>query len=56
VLITYGENDIYGESKKELINRFPTANLRIIDKCGHIPWKNNQTEFNKILTEYYPGK
>ncbi len=53
VLITYGENDIYGESKKELINRFPTAQLKIIEKSGHIPWKHNPTEFNKILTNYY---
>lgn len=56
ILITYGENDIYGESKLELINRFPTANLKIIENCGHIPWKHNPTQFNKILTEYYPEK
>lgn len=56
ILITYGQNDIYGESKNELIRRFPSAKVVIIDKCGHIPWKHNRTEFGKILKEYYYQK
>jgi len=53
IIITYGENDVYGESNNELLKRFPTARVETIEKCGHIPWKHNPTEFNKILTEYY---
>ncbi|MBC8147084.1 MAG: alpha/beta hydrolase [Bacteroidetes bacterium] len=53
IIITYGKNDIYGESKNELIKRFPTAKVEIIDNCGHIPWKHNPIEFEMILNEFY---
>lgn len=53
IVVTYGSNDIYGESKNELINRLPTAEIKIIDKCGHIPWKHNLSEFKKILSNFY---
>jgi len=53
IIITYGENDIYGESKNELLRRFPTAKVQTIEKCGHIPWKNNPNEFNKLLKLFY---
>ena len=53
IMISYGENDIYGESKNELLNRFPTARVETIEKCGHIPWKHNPNGFNKILNGFY---
>ena len=53
ILITYGDNDIYGESKKEVTNRFPTSEIKTISNSGHIPWIHNLTEFNKILSEFY---
>lgn len=53
ILITYGDNDIYGESKKELPKRFPTASIKSIKKSGHIPWKHNYAEFEKILINFY---
>ncbi|MGC9352946.1 MAG: alpha/beta fold hydrolase [Mariniphaga sp.] len=53
VLITYGDNDIYGESKKMLPKRFPTAEIMTIQKSGHIPWKQNYVEFEKILMEFF---
>lgn len=53
ILITYGDNDIYGESKNEVVNRFPTAKLKTIINCGHIPWINNPEKFKDILKEYY---
>lgn len=56
IIITYGENDIYGESKKELLKRFPTAKVETIDKCGHIPWKHNLKAFNSILNKFYIEK
>lgn len=51
--ITYGSDDIYGESKKELIKRFPTAEVKIIENSGHIPWKHNPKEFRDILIKFY---
>ncbi len=53
IYITYGDNDIYGESRFELIKRYPTSEVKMIDKCGHIPWKNNLAEFEIILREFY---
>lgn len=53
ILISYGDNDIYGESKRELPRRYPTAKIETIEKCGHIPWLHNLEAFKKILNEYY---
>ncbi len=53
IIITYGENDIYGNSKNQLLIRFPSAEFVIIEKCGHIPWKHNPSEFNRILNKFY---
>jgi len=53
IIITYGDNDIYEESKKELMNRFPKVKVEIIKKCGHIPWKHNPTEFKDVLLKFY---
>ena len=53
IIITYGDNDIYGDSKNELINRFPTANVQILNNCGHIPWKHNLSEFKSVLDKFY---
>lgn len=53
ILITYGDDDIYGESKRELHRRYPTAKIETIEKCGHIPWLHNLDVFKKILNEYY---
>ena len=53
IILTYGDNDIYGESKNALPERFPTANIETIKGSGHIPWKHNYIEFEKILIEFY---
>lgn len=53
IMISYGENDIYGESKNELLKRFPTAKVETIEKCGHIAWKHNLSGFNNLLREFY---
>lgn len=53
IMISYGEDDIYGESKNELLKRFPTAKVETIENCGHIAWKHNPTGFNKLLKEFY---
>lgn len=53
IIITYGDNDIYGDSKKILIKRFPTAKVEILEECGHIPWKHNLNEFEEVLNDFY---
>lgn len=53
ILISYGDNDIYGVSKEALPKRFPTADIRTIKGSGHIPWKHNYIAFENILVEFY---
>ncbi|WP_443937677.1 alpha/beta fold hydrolase [Pedobacter sp. MW01-1-1] len=53
ITITYGVQDIYGPSKKHVINRYPTAYIHTIEKSGHLPWLHNPTEYNRILMSHY---
>ena len=53
ICISYGEHDIYGESKIKLMERFPTAKVYEIKDCGHIPWLHNILEFEKTVTKFY---
>ncbi|NME70975.1 alpha/beta fold hydrolase [Flammeovirga aprica] len=56
ICITYGDDDIYGKSKGEVIDRFPTAKVYDIKNCGHMPWMHNKVEFEKIVTNFYKLK
>ncbi|MCB0372234.1 MAG: alpha/beta hydrolase [Muricauda sp.] len=53
VTVTYGEFDIYGESKKYVKNRFPTGHIFTIQQCGHLPWLHNKRAFESIISEHY---
>ena len=53
ILISYGDDDIYGDSKNELPQRYPTAKMISIANCGHIPWLHNLEAFKKILNDFY---
>jgi proline iminopeptidase len=53
IMITYGQKDIYGESKKSVKNRFPNATFVEFDNAGHIAWKHNNAKFTKTLTDFY---
>lgn len=53
ICITYGLKDIYGESKNELIERYPTGELFEISECGHIPWVHNPVEFDNVMRRFY---
>lgn len=53
ITITFGDNDIFGESKKYVIQRYPTAAILFIPASGHIPWSHNQKAFVKILEDHY---
>ncbi|WP_205502252.1 alpha/beta fold hydrolase [Rufibacter psychrotolerans] len=53
VTITYGDQDIFGESKNYVLQRYPTAHVRFIPESGHIPWSHNQKEFVQVLKAHY---
>jgi len=53
VMIAYGEKDIYGESQKHVLWRFPEAVLKKFWDSGHIAWKHSPERFNEILAEFY---
>ncbi|HEY8780776.1 MAG TPA: alpha/beta hydrolase [Mucilaginibacter sp.] len=56
ITVTYGDSDIYGESKKYVKERYPDASFHTIDKCGHFPWVHNKSDFKKILADHYKIK
>ena len=56
-LILYGRQDDQGEStfflQKECLKH---SEMKVIEKCGHIMWEDQPTEFYKILTSYLNKK
>lgn len=53
IIVTYGDGDIYGESKKEVYKRYPKAEFHVIEDCGHIGWIHNPEKFGEILSDFY---
>jgi proline iminopeptidase len=53
IMVTYGQRDIYGESKKAVRDRFPAATFVEIENAGHIAWRHNSAKFASVLTGFY---
>lgn len=53
ITITYGEKDIYSESKKYLLERYSTAGIFTIENCGHLPALHNKEKFAGLLDAHY---
>ena len=53
ITITYGDDDIYGVSKKYVKERFPSGEFITIENCGHLPWLHNMAAFENILHNHY---
>ena len=53
ILITYGEGDIYGDSKQQVLKRYPHGKMMTISNSGHIPWKHNPEQFEEIVTRFF---
>lgn len=53
ILILYGDNDIYGESKEILLKRFPDAKKIELENSGHLPWLANPLAFEEITVQFY---
>lgn len=51
--ITYGDDDIYGESKKYVQERYPYANYLTIARSSHFPWLQNEHDFYRILSAHF---
>lgn len=53
IRITYGDHDIYGDSKELLLQRYPTARVSVLNHCGHLPWEHQPEAFEMILNDFY---
>lgn len=53
IMITYGQKDLYGESKNSVKRRLPTATFMEFENAGHIAWKHNSAKFFHTLNEFY---
>ncbi|MCX2740408.1 alpha/beta hydrolase [Pontibacter anaerobius] len=51
--VTYGQDDIYGDSKKYVRERYPYANYITIPQSSHFAWLQNEPAFYDILSEHY---
>ena len=56
VFITFGDQDIYGESQQEVVQRYWNAELVIIPDSGHYPWVHQEGAFNEYLEWFYKLK
>lgn len=53
IIVSYGEKDIYGESKAHVRNRYSSATFIQIENAGHIAWKHNPEKFYNIMVSFY---
>ena len=53
ITITYGEKDIYGDSKKYSRERYPAAVIHTIEKCGHLPALQCKSKYFELLDSHY---
>jgi len=53
ITIAYGDDDIFGASKKYVIQRYPSANVLFVPESGHMPWSHNRKVFVPILNAHY---
>jgi pimeloyl-ACP methyl ester carboxylesterase len=53
IMITYGQKDIYGESRQSVRKRLPGATFIEFERAGHIAWRHNKKKFNNTLIEFY---
>jgi len=53
VIVTYGQKDIYGPSKESVKTRLPGAKFIEIKNAGHIAWRQNEPDFDRVLSDFY---
>lgn len=53
ILITWGDDDIYGNTTQHVIDRYPTAKVEFIPNCGHLPTSHNPEFYYNLFKEFY---
>ena len=53
ITVTYGDDDIYGDSPEYVMERYPSANVVTVPKSSHFPWLHNRKAFFGILAEHF---
>lgn len=53
ITITYGDDNIYGDSPKYVRERYPTADVITIPGSSHFPWLHNGQVFFNVLADHY---
>ena len=53
IVVTYGDRDIYGDSRQYVKNRFPRATFIDIENAGHLAWRHNPETFFRIVRRFY---
>ncbi|WP_276496294.1 alpha/beta fold hydrolase [Pontibacter litorisediminis] len=51
--VTYGDDDIYGDSKNYVRERYPYAHYITIPRTSHFPWLQNEQDFYHALVQHY---
>lgn len=55
ITISFGDQDIYGASKRYTIHRYPQAIVQTIEKSGHFPWHHHKERFEQVLRGHFDG-
>lgn len=53
ILISYGDDDIYSETSKYVISRYPTAEVVFIPDRGHLLTVHNPEFYWKLFEDFY---
>jgi proline iminopeptidase len=53
ITVIYGDQDVYGDSKNYIRQRYPTAEVSFISHSGHLSWAHQQEAFIQLLTSHY---
>ncbi|HEX8269904.1 MAG TPA: alpha/beta hydrolase [Flavobacterium sp.] len=53
ITVTYGDDDIYGESQKYVRERYPSAKFVQVPNCGHMHWLHNPKVFFEQFDSHF---
>lgn len=53
VMITFGNYDIYGESKNFIRKRLPDSTFIEFENAGHLPWIQDKNAFISVINKFY---
>jgi proline iminopeptidase len=53
VMVIFGSHDVFGEEHRRVFRRYPWARREILPNCGHLPWRQNESDFQRVLAQFY---